>query len=298
LRIGYPCINRTLECVGDKTFRLRSYSEQRLVEVVGNNLRCLERVLHWNAERGIGFFRISSDLVPFASHPVCAFPWQEHFRAEFARIGRFMRRHAMRISMHPDQFTLINALDERIVQNSVRELAYHAEVLDLLGPAHTAKIQIHVGGVYGDRDAAIARFAQRYRLLPEPVRRRLVVENDDVNYPVADCLRVHELTGVPVLFDWFHHTVNNRGEDAAEALADCARTWRRGDGPPMVDYSSQEPGARRGRHAEHIDLADFRRFVRAARPVDCDVMLEIKDKERSALAALKAAGRDPRLKRL
>lgn len=298
MRIGYPCINRTVDCVGGRTFRLRSYSEQRLVGVVENNLRCLEQVLHWNAERGIGFFRISSDIVPFASHPVCTFPWQERFGPDFERIGRFCRGSRMRVSMHPDQFTLINALDERIVENSIRELEYHATVLDLLGLARTAKIQVHVGGVYGDRAAAIERFARRYRLLPELVRRRLVIENDDVNYPMADCLRLHELVGVPVLFDWFHHELNNRGERAGDALAACAQTWRRADGPLMIDYSSQEPGARRGKHAEHIDLAYFRRFLRESWPVDCDVMLEIKDKERSALAAIKAAVRDSRLKRL
>ncbi|MFO7650855.1 MAG: UV DNA damage repair endonuclease UvsE [bacterium] len=295
MRIGYPCINRTVECLGGKTFRLKSYSEKRLVEAVENNLRCLERVLRWNAEHGIGFFRISSDLVPFASHPVCTYPWERRFRADFARIGRLIRRSRMRISMHPDQFVLINAVDEHIALNSVQELEYQVAVLDLLGLSCAAKIQVHVGGVYGDRDAAIERFARRYRLLPEAVRRRLVIENDDVSYPVADCLRVHELTGVPVLFDSFHHAVNNRGEPLGAALAACAKTWRRRDGIPMCDYSSQEPGGRRGKHAEHIDLADFRRFLRESRPADFDVMLEIKDKERSALAAIGAAARDPRL---
>ncbi len=295
MRIGYPCINRTVECLGDRTFRLRSYSPERLVATVENNLRCLERVLHWNAERGIRFFRISSDLVPFASHPVCTFPWQTHFQTAFARIGRFIRRHRMRISMHPDQFVLINALDERIVENSVRELEYHAAVLDRLGLGRSAKIQIHVGGVYGDRDAAIERFAERHRRLPDSVRRRLVIENDDVNYPVADCLRVHRLVGIPVLFDSFHHAVNNRGESLEEALAACARTWRRPDGIPMCDYSSQEPGMRRGKHAEHIALDDFRQFLRRTRRHDFDLMLEIKDKEKSALAAIRAARRDPRL---
>jgi UV DNA damage endonuclease len=291
LRIGYPCINRAIGCTSGRTFRLASYSESRLIETVGQNLDCLGRVLTWNAEHSIGFFRITSDLVPFASHSVCTFDWARHFRGRFRALGRFVMKHKMRISMHPDQFVLLNALDERIVESSVRELSYHTRVLDLMGLPPSAKLQIHIGGVYGDKPAGIGRFVERYRRLPEPVRKRLVVENDDRCYTVADCLEVNRLTGVPVLFDVFHHRVNSSGQSVRKAMSVCAATWRRSDGLPMVDYSSQEPGRRSGRHAERIDIRGFRQFLAQARGIDCDVMLEIKDKERSALEALRIAGR-------
>ena len=285
MRIGYPCINRSIGCTSSRTFRLASYSERRLVETVEQNLDCLEAVLGWNVEHSIGFFRITSDLVPFASHPVCAYDWARRFRDRFRALGNLIRRNRMRISMHPDQFVLLNALDEAIVDSSIRELDYHARVLDLMGLPASAKLQIHVGGVYGDKRAGIERFAKRYRGLAAAVRRRLVVENGDRSYTVADCLEVNRLTGAPVLFDVFHHKLNSSGEAVREALHRCAATWRGRDGLPMVDYSSQEPGQRRGRHAEHLDRRDFRRFLAQARGVDCDVMLEIKDKEKSALEA-------------
>ena len=285
MRIGYPCINRSVGCTSAQTFRLRSYSARRLADTVAANLDCLERILHWNVEREVGFFRITSDLVPFASHPVCRFDWAGRLAACFRAIGRFIRRHRMRISMHPDQFVLLNALDRAIVVSSIRELDYHCRVLDLMGLSTAAKVQIHVGGVYGDKSASIARFVEQYRGLSPAVRRRLVIENDDRCYTVSDCLEVNRRTGVPVLFDVFHHKVTCSGESVHAALAACARTWRKRDGTLMVDYSSQEPGERKGRHAEHIDLADFRRFLKAARGIDFDVMLEIKDKEQSALAA-------------
>ena len=297
MRIGYPCINRTLECRGNRTFRLKSYSEERLVETVAGNLDCLRRILEFNAARGILFFRITSDLVPFASHPVCRFDWGEHFQGEFRRIGRFIRKHRIRISMHPDQFTLLNSLKEEIFQRSRRELLYHARVLDLLGLNLTAKIQIHVGGVYGDKDDAIQRFIARYGTLEEEIRRRLVIENDDVSYTLSDCLAVSSETGVPVLFDVFHHSVNPSGEPVPEAVRLAAGTWRKRDGILMADYSSRRPGGSRGNHAESIDIPDFRKFLAASRPVDFDLMLEIKDKEKSALKAVAAAGRDPRFYR-
>jgi UV DNA damage endonuclease len=293
LRVGYPCINRSIGCTSSRTFRLASYSERRLVEAVRQNLDCLETVLRWNVEHGIGFFRITSDLVPFASHPVCTYNWARNFRDRLLALGRLVRRHRMRISMHPDQFVLLNALDERIVESSLRELDYHARVLDLMELPLSAKLQIHVGGVYGDKQAGINRFAERYRSLPAQIRRRLVVENDDRSYTVADCLEVNRLTGVPVLFDVFHHRVNSSGEAVREALHRCAATWRGRDGLPMVDYSSQEPGQRRGRHAEHIDRLGFRQFLADVRGIDFDVMLEIKDKEKSAREALALASRRP-----
>lgn len=285
IRIGYPCINLTLECRGTKTFRLRSYSRERLRLTVASNLDCLAETIGWNIAHGIGFFRISSDLVPFASHPVNTYPWYLVFARQFRRIGELIRRSGMRISMHPDQFVLLNAKREQIVRNSVRELVYHCRVLDLLGLDRTAKVQIHLGGVYGDKRASMERFVRVYHRLPAAVRRRLVIENDDRLYNVADCLAVSRETGIPVVFDSFHHEVNGDGTDLRTAFERCAATWRRRDGRPMVDYSSQHAGARPGTHARHIDIRHFRRFLAALAGYEFDLMLEIKDKERSALVA-------------
>ena len=127
------------------------------------------------------------------------------------------------------------------------------------------------------------------------IRRRLVIENDDRLYTLDDCLRIHEETGIPVLFDVYHHEVNSSGHSLREAVSLVTGTWKQQDGVPMVDYSSQEPGSqRRGKHAETIDLDHFQRFIEETEGFEFDLMLEIKDKETSALqavAVLKALGR-------
>lgn len=197
--------------------------------------------------------------------------------------------------MHPDQFTLLNSPSRRVLKSSVRELDYHARVLDLMGLDASARIQIHVGGVYGDKLRGMKRFVRALRALGPAVRRRLVIENDDRLYTLADCLSLHGDTGVPVLFDVFHHRLNGRGESLERALESVVPTWEGGHGLPMVDYSLQARGERRGRHAESISTAAFRSFLARTAPFDFDVMLEIKDKERSALRALAAASSDPRL---
>jgi UV DNA damage endonuclease len=295
MKIGYPCIARDIGCSPASTFRLRSYSDSRLEKTVHANLKCLEKILTFNADHGLLFFRITSDLVPFASHPVCSFPWQKRFEDLFARLGEFIRGKDMRISLHPDQFTLINSPEEGIYMRSVEELEYHLAILRLLGLDTTAKIQLHVGGKYHDREKSLERFIQRYESLEEDIRSHLVVENDDRLFSVSDCLLLYERTGIPVLFDSFHHSILNGGEATEVMLAKTGATWSGHDGIPMVDYSSQQPGRRIGVHTETIDHDHFLEFLSVSRPFDIDIMLEIKDKEKSALQAVEWARGDARL---
>lgn len=294
MKIGYPCINRTLECQGNKTFRLRSYSQKRLSEVIENNLRCLKRILEFNISNNILFFRISSDLIPFASHPVCKTKWQKIFRPDLEAIGHIIKSKEMRISMHPAQFTLINSQDKGVFGRSVKELLYHAEVLDLMGLGDEAKIQVHVGGVYGDKVKSAERFIKRYRTLPSPIRKRLVIENDERSYSVCDCLKINEVTGIPVLFDAFHDSILGSENTARGSIKYISATWRKKDGIPMVDYSFQRKPGRIGSHAQSIDVDYFGRFLRDTKPFDFDIMLEIKDKEASALKAIAVALKDSR----
>ncbi len=294
MRIGYPCIHTTIGCTSGRTFRLKSYSEKRLMETVRSNLACLTGILRFNAKHDILYFRITSDLVPFASHPICNFDWQRHFKKQFQEIGDFVRSHGMRISMHPDQFTLINSIDNRVFENSVRELSYHAQVLDLMELNTSAKIQIHIGGIYRDKEKSMTRFAKRFEKLDKIVKRRLVIENDDRRYNLKDCLQLNEKTKAPVLFDVFHHRVNSSGETIEEAFKLFTKTWNEKDGLPMVDYSSQKVGCRKGKHAQTINLEHFQEFLEETEPFDFDIMLEVKDKEISALKAVKTATHDAR----
>jgi UV DNA damage endonuclease len=295
MKIGYPCINLSVGCTSGHTFRLKSYSEDRLKETVKANLECLQRTLKYNKEHGLLFFRVCSGLVPFASHPVNTFNWPQHFKAEFEAIGEYIKQNNFRISVHPDQFTFINSQSEEIFERSQRELQYHAQILDLMRLDETAKIQIHVGGVYGDKTASMANFLARYSRLDGEITRRLVIENDERLYDVGDCLEISSEIGIPVLFDVFHHKINHRVGQEKIDFQQINRTWQAKDGIPMVDYSSQKQDAKPGSHTESIDVADFEAFLADMRPYDFEVMLEIKDKEASAVKALKLALNDPRI---
>ena len=287
MKIGYPCVNEAMDCSAANTFRLASYSEERLIAAVTANLTCLRRMLEWNVAQGLLFFRMGSGIVPFGSHEINTFPWQTHFAAEFREIGDYIKANDLRVSFHPDQFVVLNSPSPDIVQRSIQELVYQGSMLDIMGLDGTAKLQIHVGGLYGERELAISRFAAVHATLPDAVKARVVVENDDRLFPLRDCLHLHELTGVPILFDNFHHECLNHGEPMHEALRLAVGTWHpTRDGVPMMDYSSQALGERKGKHTD--DLVDdlFREFLTNLQGLDMDLMLEIKNKEASALRAV------------
>jgi UV DNA damage endonuclease len=188
--------------------------------------------------------------------------------------------------MHPDQFTLINSPDEKVFQRSQMELLYHCDVMDLLGLDQTHKIQIHIGGAYGDKNASMDRFMERYKSMSLKVQKRLAVENDERLYCLEDCLKIHERIGIPIVLDVFHHRMNNQGESLTQSFARFTLTWSTKDGLPIVDYSGQEHNKRSGTHARSLDMSQFVDFIEETKAFDFDIMFEIKDKEKSALRAL------------
>ena len=146
MKIGYPCVNEAMDCSAANTFRLASYSDERLLAAVAANLTCLRRMLEWNVAQGLLFFRMGSGIVPFGSHPINTFSWQTHFAADFRAIGEYIKANNLRVSFHPDQFVVLNSPSPDIVQRSIQELIYQGSMLDLMGLDGTAKLQIHVGG--------------------------------------------------------------------------------------------------------------------------------------------------------
>lgn len=280
INLGYACINTTIDCTSNKTFRLKSYSEERLKETIELNLKCLDEIIEWNYKNEIKFFRIGSGLIPFASHEICKFNWQKYYEKEFEKIGKKIKKYKIRVSMHPDQFVVLNSPNENIVKKSIKEIEYHCDVLDSLGMGSESKITLHVGGAYGNKKEAIERFISSYNKLSKRVKNRIVVENDDKMYTIDDCLYINERCGVPVVFDWFHHECNPVKRVNYERII---KTWKKKDGKPIFHYSNQLEGGRKGSHSHTIDVKKYKKFQKEIKKYNVDVMLEVKDKEKSVL---------------
>ena len=172
------------------------------------------------------------------------------------------------------------------------ELSYHARLLDALGTDTTCKIVLHVGGLYGaGAGDALDRFSAAANVLPDHIRRRLVVENDDRLFDADEVLRVSRATGLPVVFDWLHHLANPCSRPIEDVLPDIFATWTAADGRPKVHLSSQATGAPAGAHADYVDAADLIAFMKIAPGGAFDCMLEAKQKDRALLKLRDELGR-------
>jgi len=220
-----------------------------------NNLLLAVQTVH---RLGIGAFRITSPLFPRMTHPEVGYalddlPQAEAIASRMDAVRTLAQAQGIRLSFHPDQFVVLSSHHEHVVENSVRELKYHALLADMVG---ADVINIHGGGVYGDKKAALARFAETFKRLPENVAARLSVENDDISYTVADLLPVCTELGLPLVYDVHHHRCNPDGLGECEATDLAAATWRGRE--PYCHISSPREGwnANSKPHADYIDLTD------------------------------------------
>jgi UV DNA damage endonuclease len=285
LRLGYACINTQLPSPA-RTARLANLTSERIVELVEANLDALEKILRWNRDHGVQVFRLTSNLIPFASHPTNTVHWWELFDERLSRLGSLIRSAGMRISTHPGQYIVLSSTHADVVAAAVAELDYHDRLLHALGLDPSHKIVLHLGAGVADRRAAHERFAAGYAQLSAGAAARLVLENDE-RWPLDTTLTLARRLRVPVVFDAFHHALapSLHSLGLRELVLRAGATWRRRDGRQEVHFSTQQPGKRPGAHADTIDLDAFDRFVDEVGDLALDCILEVKDKEQSVMNA-------------
>jgi UV DNA damage endonuclease len=286
MRLGYAVMNRTLGITTGKSFRLASYTPERFHETVRANIEAFETILKWNVDHDILYYRVSTDLIPFASHPVQTEDWQVIYADDFARIGTYIKENDIRLANHAGPFTVMSSPNPVVATASITELEYHADVFDLLGLDVSHKLQLHLGGVFGDPEASLARCISTYQELPEKVKRRLVIEHEERSFGFPEVMKMHAATGVPVIFDTLHHQVRDNGRDFWEDFDEAASTWKDRDGIQLVDFSTQDPDKKPGAHALTLDESAFKEFIHELGARNVDIMFEVKDKDISVLKAL------------
>ncbi len=192
----------------------------------------------------------------------------------------------MSLSTHPGQYTVLSSERPEVVDAAIAELEYHARLLGAFALDTSHKIVLHVGSGSADPERAFARFAAGFARLGEGAARRLVLENDE-RWPLELVLELARRLDLPGVLDVFHHELapSLGGLGTRELAVRCAETWRQGDGRQEVHFATQEPGKRPGAHAQTLDAAAFASFARALGDLPLDCIVEVKDKERSALRA-------------
>lgn len=288
MRIGYACLAIAVPGSKMKNCTLKNADAERLLSLIEHNLNSLETLIDYNICNNIRLFRISSDLIPFGSSLATGLKWEKIYLEKLSTIGQKILCSEMRVSMHPGQYTVLNSPDRLVAERAVEDLHYHATVLDSIGLGSEHKIILHLGGVYGDKSQSISRFVSRYKDLNPSVKKRLVLENDDRMYNIEDILGVASAIGIPVVYDNLHNSVYPANEAIGDAdwIKACSESWKKDDGPQKVHYSQQHPGKKPGAHSESIRIDPFFEFCRQLSGMNIDIMLEVKDKNLSALKCI------------
>lgn len=289
MRIGYACLTVGVRKTNFKTCILKNATEENLLAIIDHNLESLDNIIDYNIKNNIKLFRISSDIIPFGSSPANSLKWWELFEDKFSQIGSKIKESAMRVSMHPGQYTVLNSPREDVVERAIKDLEYHTTFLDSLNVNKENKIILHIGGVYGDKKSAIHRFIENYKLLDTKVKQRLVIENDDKCFNIEDVLYISKELDIPVIYDNLHNQVlcSDTSKDDNYWINRVNKSWTKGDGPQKIHYSQQDSTKRPGAHSLTIKINEFMDFKEDLDP-DLDIMLEVKDKNLSALKCINA----------
>lgn len=288
MKIGYACLTLGVRDTIYKKCIMKNVNYERLAELISHNLHSLENTIDYNIKNNIKLFRITSDLIPFGSSQVNNIEWWSEFKDHFEKIGQKISSSKMRVSMHPGQYTVLNSPREDVVERAIADLQYHTRVLEALGVGQECKIILHIGGVYGDKKIAIDRFIENYKKLDRNIKKHLVIENDDKSYTVQDVLYISSQTEIPVVFDNLHHKINHDDSDKSEKywIDKCRSTWKNEDGDQKIHYSQQDISKRTGSHSQTINSQEFLEFFNLLEREDIDIMLEVKDKNLSAVKCI------------
>ncbi|WMT86597.1 UV DNA damage repair endonuclease UvsE [Pelagibacterium sp. 26DY04] len=264
------------------------------------SLGYVDQILDYLARHDIRMYRLSSDLAPYATHPDMP-QFHDMVRQSAAglkAIGNKAKRLDIRLSFHPSQYVVLNSPDPELVKKSAWDLLSQAEMLDLMELDDEAVLVIHVGGAYGNKPEALRRWVETFATLPEPVRRRLVLEHDDLRFSAADVLWVHEHTGVRLIFDHQHFLcLNPERQEMRPTVERILASWQ-GRGRPKLHFSSPRTEMRtvkrKGRdgkakeavlapvwtgHADFCHPFEFIGFMSVMEGLEFDVMLEAKAKD-------------------
>lgn len=289
IRIGYVAIALNLPKVtSSSTVTYTNYRKQTddekklnmLKKATLSNLNSLYKILEYNYDNEIHFYRITSALVPLATHPDILWNYRKIFKKDFEFIGNYIKGTKMRVDTHPDQFNVINSIKEDVVESTIRNLWFHVNLFnDIDNPE--GKMVLHTGSGEGGKEKALTRFKNNFMRVPEEIRSRVILENDDKTFTAFEVLKLCNTLSIPMVLDVHHHMCNNGGEKLEELLNGIFNTWKNEKLSPKIHFSSPREGPTDRKHADFINPMDFVNFLEMAEKFgeNFDVMLEAKMKD-------------------
>ena len=291
-RMGYACINETLANQKPKIYTGRSMIKRTFKakgieyasELGLQNCKDLFEIIKWNNKNGFDFFRITSNLFPWSSeYKLSDMPDYTEICNVLSNVGEYVKKNKMRITSHPGPFNVLTSPHPHVVDNCIKDLSIHGEVFDMMGLYRSPynKINIHIGGAYGDKESAMERFCKSFERLPDSVKTRLTVENDDKAsmYSVKDLYEgVYKRIGIPIVFDYHHHKFCTGDLSEQQALEMAISTWP-DDITPATHYSESRRDEQKDEKIRVQAHSDYVYDKIETYGNEIDVMVEAKHKE-------------------
>ncbi len=284
IRLGYVAISMALNNTTSSTMKytnfIKNSNYDKLLEIIKNNLDVLEEVLKYNIKNNIHFYRLTSKLIPLATHKDVDYDYITPFLDKYNFIGNIINENFLRVDIHPDQFAVLNSVNKEVVKNTINILKYHYTILNLL-KIKDKIIILHVGGNNFGKEKSITRFINNFNNLPEYLKNCIAIENDDKIFNIIDCLYISKKLNIPIVLDYHHYLCNNDGELIENVIVDVFSTWK--NKTPKIHFSSPKSKLKcefRSHH-DYIDVDVFIDFLKKIRFIDTnfDIMIEAKAKD-------------------
>ena len=286
VRLGYVALSKALDDVTTSStitytnYINKNYNTSKLLEITKNNLDSLYEIIKYNVKNNFHFYRLTSKLVPLATHDKVDFDYITPLLDEYKKIGKLINDNNIRIDTHPDQYAVLNSMDSKIVKNTVEILEYHYKIMDAIGIKDKIII-LHVGSSACGKKASITRFINNFNKLPDHIKKCIAVENDDKVYNIKDVLELCHKINVPMVLDYHHFICNNEKEDINDYLKEIIDTWN--GKIPKMHFSSPKSKLKKEfrSHSDYINKKCFIKFINILKKQDkdIDIMLEAKAKD-------------------
>ena len=301
IQLGLCCLNSVLRDRKPSVFAsrkmvIKSIKEKGidvLKEKIIQNLKDILVMMDWNEENGIKLFRLSSEMFPHKSNPKV-----EDYDFDFCldllkQIGEKSKKLNQRLTFHPGQYNVVGTPDKDKFNQTINDLTYHCDVLDLMELDYNSVMVVHGGGVYGDKEKTIERWCSQYQLLPDKIKNRLVLENCEKSFSIEDCLRISNKVNIPVVFDTHHYECYNllhpseTLKEPAYYIPAILESWKKKNIKPKFHISEQGEG-RCGHHSDFIEVVpDYLLEIPEKYNQNIDLMIEAKKKEQAILKLYK-----------
>lgn len=286
VRLGYVALSKALDDVTTSStitytnYINKNYNTSKLLEITKNNLDSLYEIIKYNVKNNFHFYRLTSKLVPLATHDKVDFDYTTPLLDEYKKIGKLINDNNIRVDTHPDQYAVLNSMDSKIVKNTVEILEYHYKIMDAIGIKDKIII-LHVGSSACGKKASITRFINNFNKLPDHIKKCIAVENDDKVYNIKDVLELCHKINVPMVLDYHHFICNNEKEDINDYLKEIIDTWN--GKLPKMHFSSPKSKLKKEfrSHSDYINKECFIKFINILKKQDkdIDIMLEAKAKD-------------------